>query len=169
MSKKCCFIGHRNVEPTMELIKRLDTYIRCLIEEQGVQYFLFGSRSKFDDLCHMVVTEMKDKYPHIQRVVYLCKHESGCLIGDGSEEKRRIKEITGEDVYVREFEKINKSEKVNSAVRAAYVERNEWMIDDSDVVIIYLEESQKNKKSGTWLMSQYASRRKKKTYIFEKK
>ena len=165
----CSFFGHRGTSQTEELKQKVREAVERLIVEEEVDTFLFGSRSKFDDLCHMVVTEMKDKYPHIQRVVYLCKHESGCLIGDGSEEKRRIKEIAGEDVYVREFEKINKSEKVNSAGRAAYVERNEWMIDESDVVIIYLEESQKNKKSGTWLMSQYANRRKKKTYIFEKK
>ena len=167
--KACSFFGHRDTEQTEELKQKVRETVERLIVEEDVDKFLFGSRSKFDELCHMVVTEMKDKYSHIQRVAYLCKHESGCLVGDGSEEKRRIKEITGEDVYVREFEKINKSDKVNSAGRAAYVERNEWMIDDSDVVIIYLEESQKNKKSGTWLMNQYANRRKKKTYIFEKK
>ena len=34
------------------------------------------------------------------------KHESGCLAGKGKEEQRRIKKLTGRDVYVREFEDI---------------------------------------------------------------
>ena len=34
------------------------------------------------------------------------KHESGCLAGEGKGEQRRIKELTGRDVYVREFEDI---------------------------------------------------------------
>ena len=34
------------------------------------------------------------------------KHESGCLAGKGKGEQRRIKELTGRDVYVREFEDI---------------------------------------------------------------
>ena len=52
------------------------------------------------------------------------KHESGCLAGKGKEEQRRIKEVTGRDVYVREFESIKKSSRVNSAGRASYMERN---------------------------------------------
>ena len=66
------------------------------------------------------------------------KHESGCLAGEGKEEQRRIKELTGRDVYVREFEDIKRSSRVNSAGRAAYVERNYWMIDESDFAVFYL-------------------------------
>lgn len=61
MSKKGCFIGHRNVKATAELIKRIDMYIRMLIEQKGVRVFLFGSRSQFDDLCHERVTKMQEE------------------------------------------------------------------------------------------------------------
>ena len=30
--------------------------------------FLFGSKSRFDDLCYEAVTELKKKYVHIQRI-----------------------------------------------------------------------------------------------------
>ena len=83
------------------------------------------------------MTELKEKYPYIRRVAYLCKHETACLVGAGMEEQRRIKEIAGRDVYVREFEDIKKSDRVNSAGRAAYVERNQWIIDNSDFVLFF--------------------------------
>ena len=53
--------GHRNVKATTELIKRIDMYIRMLIEQKGVRVFLFGSRSQFDDLCHERVTRMQEE------------------------------------------------------------------------------------------------------------
>ena len=48
--------------------------VERLIVEGGVDTFLFGSRSKFDELCQIVVTKLKEKYPRIQRIAYLCKH-----------------------------------------------------------------------------------------------
>ena len=60
-----------------------------MIVEAGVDTFLFGSRSKFDELFHIVATELKEKYSHIQRIAYLCKHESGCFAGEGIVVKNR--------------------------------------------------------------------------------
>ena len=155
--KACSFFGHRDTPQTEELKEKVREIVERLIIEEGVDTFLFGSRSKFDELCHMVVTELKEKYPHIQRIAYLCKHESGCLAGEGKDEQRRIKELTGRDVYVREFEDIKKSSRVSSAGRASYVERNYWMVDESDFSIIYLLEGSKNLKrnGGTRIIYHY--------------
>ena len=155
--KTCSFFGHRDAPQTDELKEKVRETVERLIVEEGVETFLFGSRSKFDELCHMVVTELKEKYPHIQRIAYLCKHESGCLVGAGMEQKRRIKELTGRDVYVPEYEDIRKSDRVNSAGRAAYVERNQLMIDESNYTIIYLKKNYSLSRStnGTWLVYQY--------------
>ena len=155
--KACSFFGHRDTPQTEELKEKVREVVERLIVEEGVDTFLFGSRSKFDELCHMVVTELKEKYPHIQRIAYLCKHESGCLVGAGAEEQRRIKELTGRDVYVREFEDIKKSDRVNSAGRAAYVERNYWMIDASIFVVVHL--LSKEKTSGTRQACEYAKKK----------
>ena len=38
---------------------------------------------------------------------------------------------------------------MNSAGRACYVERNYWMIDESDFAILHLDENNSTKKSGT--------------------
>ena len=58
------------------------------------------------------------------------------------DEKRRIKELTGRDVYVPEYEDVKRSDRVNSAGRACYVERNYWMIDESQIIVCYIKKSQ---------------------------
>lgn len=159
--KACSFFGHRDTPQTEELKQKVRETVERLIVEERVDTFLSGSRSNFDELCYIVVTELKEKYPHIQRIAYLCKHESGCLAGEGKDEQRRIKELTGRDVYVREFEDIKKSDRVNSAGRAAYVERNYWMINDSNFVVVHLEEGRNDGKSGSRLAYKYSLRQKK--------
>ena len=72
----------------------------------------------------------------------------------GMEIKQQIKQLTGRDVYVPEYEDVKKSDRVNSAGRASYVERNYWMIDDSKFSIFYYQKSPS--KSGTYLAYQYA-------------
>ena len=65
------------------------------------------------------------------------------------------------DVYIRGFENIKKSDRVNSAGRASYVERNCLMIKDSNFVVVHLEEGRNDGKSGTRLAYKYSLRQKK--------
>ena len=60
MKKTVCFIGHRKIDDTTELRKRLCGILRELIDN-GMTDFIFGVRSAFDDLCYEVVTELKKK------------------------------------------------------------------------------------------------------------
>ena len=137
--KACSFFGHRDTPQTDELKHKVRETVERLIVEERVDTFLFGSRSKFDELCHIVVTELKEKHPYIQRIAYLCKHESGCFVGEGMKLKKQIKKLTGREVYVPEYEEIKKSDRVNSAGRACYVERNQWMLDESNYYIFYCD------------------------------
>ena len=66
--KSCCFFGHRKIDETAELKDKLCGIIENLIVNEKVDTFFFGSKSQFDDLCHKVVTELKEKYPHIKRI-----------------------------------------------------------------------------------------------------
>ena len=156
--KACSFFGHRDTEQTEELKEKIRVTVERLIVEEGVDTFLFGSRSKFDELCHIVVTELREKYPHIQRIAYLCKHETACLVGAGMSLKHQIKELTGRDVYVAEYEDVKKSDRVNSAGRASYVERNYWMIDESKFIVFHLDLTfyQYIQNSGAIIAYQYA-------------
>ena len=91
--KTCSFFGHRDTEQSEELKQKVKDIVERLIVEESVDTFLFGSRSNFDELCHIVVTELKEKYPYIRRIAYLCKHESGCLVGAGTSLKQKIKDL----------------------------------------------------------------------------
>ena len=157
--KTCSFFGHRDMEQTEELKEKVKETVERLIVEEGVGTFLFGSRSKFDELCHIVVTELQKTHPHIRRIAYLCKHETVCLVGAGTSLKQKIKDLTGRDEYVGEYEEIKKSDRVNSAGRACYILRNQWMIDDSDFVIFHLDENNSTKKSGTMQAYEYAKKK----------
>ena len=63
--------------------------------EQEVDAFLFGSQSKFNKLCHIVVMGLKEKYPYIQRIGYLCKNEIACLMGAGVSLKQKNQRYNG--------------------------------------------------------------------------
>ena len=64
----CCFIGHRTINETEELKLQLCEIIEKLIADENVETFLFGSKSRFNDLCYELVTKYKEQYPHIKRV-----------------------------------------------------------------------------------------------------
>ena len=160
--KTCSFFGHRDTPQTEELKQKVRETVERLIVEEGVDTFLFGSRSSFDELCHMVVTELQKKYSHISRVAYLCKHETACLVGAGTSLKQKIKDLTGRDDYVGEYEEIKKSDRINSAGRACYVERNYWMVDESNYCIFHFEEvKETNKFRGTAIIYKYAKQKRK--------
>ena len=60
----------------------------------------------------------------------------------------------GRDEYVGEYEEIKKSDRVNSAGLASYVERNCLMIKDSNFVVVHLEEGRNDGKVEVdWLIN----------------
>ena len=77
--QSCSFFGHRKISLNVEQVKNLERLIEELIVKYNVQYFLFGSRSEFDALCHKIVSQLKKKYPHIIRISYTSGSES-CLL-----------------------------------------------------------------------------------------
>ena len=64
----CCIIGHRTINETEELKSKLIEIFENLITEKQVHTFLFGSKSKFNDLCYQIVTNLKEKYNQIKRI-----------------------------------------------------------------------------------------------------
>ena len=158
--KACSFFGHRDTEQTEELKQKVRETVERLILEEGVDTFLFGSRSKFDDLCLIVVTELKEKYSHIKRVYvrsqypYIDKHYKDYLLDS--------------------YDDTIMPKRVENAGKASYVERNQEMINASDFCIFYYncfylppkrkrsrrEISEYQPKSGTALAFEYASQRK---------
>ena len=125
--KACCFFGHRRINETPELIERITKEIEFLITENEVSIFYFGSKSQFDDLCHKVTTELKEKYLHIKRVYVRSAFQH---IPDWYE-----------DSLLKHYEDTYFPEHMENAGRASYVERNQEMINKSDFCIVYYDEN----------------------------
>ena len=135
--------------------------VEDLIINKGVSIFLLGSKSEFDDMCHEVVTTLKEKYSHIKRVYVRAEYQ---YIDDSY--KRYLLE-NYEDTYYPEY--------IKNSGRASYVERNREMINRADYCVVYYDENYKpprrknsrrdlidyQPKSGTKVAYDYAVKKKK--------
>ena len=159
--KTCCFFGHRKISEADKLQERLYKIIESLIIYKDVDTFLFGSKSDFDKLCLAVVTELKNKYPHIQRIYVRAEFQ---YIND--DYKAHLLQSYDDTYY---------PEQISGSGRAAYVERNQIMIDRSDICIVYYNKNYQpptrnnsrhdispyQPKSGTKIAYEYAQKKKK--------
>lgn len=145
----CCFIGHRNINETEELNLKLNKIIEELIVEEKIDTFLFGSKSRFNSLCLELVTTIKEKYPHIKRVYVRAEYPN-------------IDEQY-ENYLLKFYDATYYPEKIINSGRAAYVERNYEMIDNSKFCVVYYDErvTLTGGKSGTKIALNYAIKQRK--------
>jgi len=151
--KTCCFFGHRKINETEELKSKLIEVVEKLIVEKQVDTFLFGSKSRFNSLCLELVTEIKEKYPHIKRIYVRAEYPYI------NEQYTNYLLESYEDTYYPEH--------IRSSGRAAYVERNYEMIDNSYYCIVYYDaqNAPTTRKSGTKIALDYAIKSKKEVII----
>ena len=123
----CCFIGHRKAEETEDIRLRMISAVENLITAENVDTFLFGSKSRFNSICYEVVTELKEKFPHIKRVYVRAEYP---YIDDS------YKEYLSEKYEYTYF-----PEKLLNSGRSVYIERNCEMIDKSKFCIIYFDKA----------------------------
>ena len=153
----CCFIGHRTINETEELKAGLIKTIEKLITENKVDTFLFGSKSRFNDLCLELVTDLKEKYPHVKRIYVRAEFP----VIDEDYKNYLLKFY--DDTYC--------PEKFLNAGKGIYVERNCEMIDSSQYCIVYYDENiaPTTRKSGTKIALDYAIKQDKTIiYIMDK-
>ncbi len=145
---KACFIGHKNIEKTEELIVSLKKTVATLIKK-GVTTFLFGSRSEFNDLSWEVVTEIKREHPSIKRVYVRAAYQY------------TTKEY--EEYLLATYEETYFPPKIENAGKYSYVERNCEMIDSSLYCVFYYNENYiaSRRNSGTKIAYKYAVKKKK--------
>ena len=150
MRNICCFFGHRTINETKELKAKLIEIIEKLIADEKVDTFLFGSKSRFNSLCLEVITEMKEKHPHIKRVYVRAEFPY-----ISNQYKNYLLE-SYEDTYY--------PEKIMNSGKTSYVERNYEMIDNSQYCILYYDEqyAPTTRKSGTKIALDYAIKQQKK-------
>jgi len=166
IEKTACFFGHRKISVTDDLKSRLYNEIENLITADGIDIFLFGSKSQFDDLSYQIVSDFKSKYPNIKRIYVRAEFEY--IYGEGSRAYREGLLERYEDTYYPEC--------VSGAGKAVYVKRNCHMIDKSSVCVVFYDENylparRKQSRrdlfdyqpaSGTGIAYQYAVKKKKK-------
>lgn len=149
MQKTCCFIGHKNIKETEELKNNICKTIETLILKEKVDTFLFGSKSRFNDLCYEIVTEIKEKYPNIKRIYVRAEYP---IVND-----------TYKAYMLKFYEDTYYPEKILNAGKAIYVERNHEMIKSSHFCVFYYDESSTptSRKSGTKIAFEYAKKSRK--------
>lgn len=130
------FFGHRSIYNSEELQARLNDLILRLIEN-GATEFLLGDYGQFDKLCAGLLQKQRALFPQI-RLIYVQPYLD------------RIPELNYYDEYLYPpLERVPK--------KYAILRRNEWMIEKSDVIIIYTRVSY----GGAAAALEYAKRKKK--------
>ena len=146
----CAFIGHRKIEEKGELKQEIAEIVTALIEKEKVDTFLFGSKSEFNDLCYEVVTELKNKYPHIRRIEVRASNEYLPRIYL--------------DITLKYYEETVFPESVGGAGYRSYIKRNQAMIDMCDILVTYFDKDFQlpaGKTSGTRKAVEYALKKNK--------
>ena len=140
----CCFFGHRTINETDELRTKITEAVERLITDENVDTFLFGSKSEFDRLCLELVTKLKEKYPHVKRIYVRAEFP---FINDDY--------LT---YLLKSYDETYYPEKLHGAGRAAYVERNYEMINNSKYCIVYYDEQNAptTRKSGSKISLEFA-------------
>lgn len=170
--KSCSFFGHRDIKITEELKRKVKEIVEDLITKHEVLTFLFGSRSNFNTLCLLVVSDLKNKYPAIKRIAYTCRSES-CVLERDRDKWEKIYAHLQIHLLSVEEEYEHKTKYISG--RASYIERNYAMIDKSDYCIFCYDENYRpdlrkyskrsvgyyQPKSGTSLAFVYAKQKKK--------
>ena len=157
-----CFIGHRIIVNEKQLLTRIKNTILQLIKN-GVDTFLFGNKSEFDDICLEVVSKFKEQYPNIKRIYV----RSSYPVIDESYKEYLLKSYE-ETIFPKEVE---------NAGRCAYIKRNQKMIDACEICVFYFNPeyippakihtkyssmlSSHERKSGTAIAFKYAKQKNK--------
>ena len=121
MSKVCSFFGHRFVLEKEEVKEQLKSLAQRLIKEEDVDVFYLGEQGDFEIIAAEVLNELKPTYPFIQRIEVICFAEqlqrNGKIKSDGFE-------------YLDELDRCKR--------KARIIKRNQWVIDNSDILIFYV-------------------------------
>lgn len=145
--KVCSFFGHRTMEVTEDLKYKLTTLLEAMITRHNVTTFYFGGFGEFDDFCYKTVCELKQKYPHIQRI--FCTADPRWL--RPIKRPRWLNNENYEDIVYLDL-------KFDWWYTRIYY-RNCEMINQSDYVVFYVIDKSSN--SGAYKAMQYAQKKKK--------
>ena len=143
-NKICCFAGHANIYSQDKIKEKLKKEIINLIENYGVTEFYNGGKGDFDWLCAQCVDKLRKDYPFIKSyliLAYMPKEK------DKNEYDDSALALFDSTLYPS----IEKTPR-----RFAIVKRNQWMINNADFLIAYIDHSW----GGAYKTFEYAKRKK---------
>ena len=114
----CTFFGHRDCPDTVK--EKLREALTDLIEHHGVNLFYVGNQGNFDAIARSVLGELKKQYPHIDYGVVLAYMP----------ENKKESDLISDAIVPEGLEFVHP--------RYAISWRNEWMLKQSDYVLIYI-------------------------------
>lgn len=123
----CCFAGHSQISDAEQIKLKLKKEIINLIENHGVTEFYSGGKGNFDVMCAVCASQIKMEYPHIKSYLVL------------SYIPQKVDDYT--IYFMKHFDDTIYPNLEKVPPRYAILKRNEWMIDNSDFLIAYIEHS----------------------------
>ena len=136
-NKVCSFFGHRIMVIDEGLKKKVKEVVMYLIVNCNVRTFLFESRSDFNDLCYEVVSEIKDKYPEIKRIAYICKNMSNVSVSKFMQFEELYSLLYMKQKRACGFEEVKEFKGEHIDDISSHLVRNKTMINDSDYCVFY--------------------------------
>ena len=136
--KVCSGFGHREVFENIS--ERISSAVR-MAAEQGCEMFYTGAMGRFDEMFSSEVRALKKDYPNIKLI---------CI------KPYMTNEINtqGEYLYTLYDDIIIPTELADVHYKAAITKRNQWIIQRSDLVIVYT----KRNYGGAYNAKHYAQR-----------
>lgn len=120
------FIGHGNITPTTQLKAKIQRIILEHTAKDEKVLFYLGGYGNFDHLCAGAVKELKDSRPRFESV-FITPY-----IGESY--RNRLNDVSESGLYDR----ILYPPIEDVPYRFAICKRNQYMIDQSDLIIAYV-------------------------------
>ena len=140
------FAGHAHIASKNKVKEALKRWIRETISSEEAVTCYLGGYGDFDEICARVCREIKQEYSNI-RLVYVTPYIS-------LSEQAKIKELLKYGLYDESlYPPIE-----NVPLRFAISKRNEWMMTNADLVVVYVNQQY----GGAYTSLQVARRKKKK-------
>lgn len=136
----CCFIGHKYTPS--EIVHRLEAVIIDLIENHSCDTFYVGNNGTFDTMVATTLQNLQMIYSDIKYYIVLAY-----MPAINSTMHSHIS--NHKTIYPCGLE--------NVPLRFAIPWRNKWMVQNSDIVVSYIEHSQGN----SYKVAKYAKAKKK--------
>ncbi len=136
----CCFIGHKYIPS--ETVHRLEAVIIDLIENHACYTFYVGNNGTFDVMVTKTLQKLQTIYSDIKYYIVLAYMPTG---------------HSAINSYINEHETIYPCGLETVPLRFAIPWRNKWMVQNSDILVAYIEHSQGN----SYKLAKYAKNKKK--------